>query len=84
MIEIKLIYGEIMPCSGQYGVRVTAIDKETNSTCDSVFNTIGFQRISIKRAETFIMVLEQNINQCMKGVLGLIPTIEYPKIGKPE
>ena len=85
MIKITLQHGKLTgQPSSVYGVRVICTDTENPGSCDSLFSTPGLDRLSKGKLENLFKTLEFNINQCIKGYHGVIPTIEYPKIAKAD
>ena len=82
MIKIKIEYGLISGKDSTHGVRVTASNTEFTGSCESVFATPELHRLSEKKLKILFDTFEHNINQCIKGYYGEIPTIAYPKINK--
>lgn len=80
MIKITLLHGHLFGKDSPYGVRVLVNDTELKGSCDAVFASIGLDRLSKSKLTALFETLEHNINQCIKGYYGEIPTIEYPKI----
>lgn len=80
MIKLKLKAGKFFG-EENYGIRVIAIDIDDNNRfCDALFSFSSLNKLSKKSINALMENIEYSFNQCVLGLHGRIPTIDYPPI----
>ncbi len=84
MLKVELLAGHLFSQDSHYGIKCTTMHMETKSTCDYTGAFPYLDKLSDKERFDLCYQLSYLINDTILGVLGLIPTIPYPKIAPPE
>lgn len=83
-MNVKMEHGNLFEQHIVYGIRVT-VTAENLGSCDSIFSIDVLNKNMSENLLCFLLEnIEYSINQCILGLLGKIPTIDYPKIDKGE
>lgn len=84
MLKIELLIGHILTKETAFGIRCTTRHIENKSSCDCVEVFPYLKKLTNKERKDLEIQLEYLINQTIKGVMGIIETIPYPKIAPPK
>lgn len=84
MLKIDLLIGHLFGRETAFGIKCTTTHIANKSSCDSVGAFLYLKKLNNKERKDLQFQLEHLINETIKGVMGVIPTIPYPKIAPPK
>jgi len=79
MITIKFETDKLFQSDDMYGILITAINSDLQSTCDCVNSLAGFynKKLTAKKLKSLMQMIQDQVNSVIKGSHGLGRTVSY-------